>query len=145
MKAAIQVIAALIIILMLGAVVTALDSFRLDEQVDPFTVTSGNTSAQLTLSQSLYNADTANVISITSNTTTDAALPSTYVSATKVLTITGLDSTASHYLYVTYYRDGLEEYFGAQTASRTVPVLLILGVISIVGGAVYLAWSKFNG
>lgn len=142
MKAASNLIAAGIIILLLYAMILALDQFRLEDRTDYFTVASGATSANVTLTQDLYNDDTQNVSSVSSNVTTDAAVASTYTSSTNVLLISGLDSSASHYLTVVYSIDRLGEYYGAGAASRVLPVLLILGIISIVGGAVFQAYSK---
>ncbi len=141
MKAASNLIAAGIIILMLPAMLLGLDQFRLQDQVDPFVVNAGATSANVTLSQDLYNDETLNA-SISSNVTTDAPIANSYVSATNVLNITGLDSTLSHYLIVTYSIDSLSDYFGASAGAKVVPVLLILGILCIVGGAGYQAFSK---
>ena len=144
MKAATNIIAAVIIILMLPAMLLGIDDFRLQDQADPFVVASGATSANVTLSQDLYSDDTINVSSITSNTTGDAPIANSYTSATNVLNITGLDSGSSHYLTVTYSVDRLGDYFGAGAGAKVIPVLLILGILCIVGGAGYQAFSRIR-
>ena len=143
MKAATNLIAAGIIILMLPAMILAIDQFRLDDQVDPFVETTGGaeTTADVTLSQDLYGDETRNA-SVSSNVTGDAPVASSYVSATNVLTITGLQVSTSHYLTITYKINRLGDYFGAAAGSRVVPVLLILGVMCIVGGAGYQAFGR---
>jgi len=127
---------------MLPAMMLSIDQFRLTDQADPFLAASGANSTTVTLSQELYNDDTANVSSITSNVTSDAPIANSYVAATQVLTITGLQTGSDHYLTVTYSIDNLGDYFGAAAGSRVLPVLLILGILCIVGGAGYQAFRR---
>lgn len=143
MKAASNLIAAGIIILLLPAMLLGIDQFRLVDQVDPFTATpgAGITAANLTLSQELYNDETRNA-SVTANVTEAAPIASSYVSATKVLLVTGLVSEVPHYLTVTYKIDRLGDYYGAGAGAKVVPVLLILGILCIVGGAGYQAFKR---
>ena len=143
MKAASNLIAAGIIILLLPAMLLGIDQFRLVDQVDPFTVDTGGavTTANVTLSQDLYGNQTRNA-SVSSNVTADAPIASGYVSATNVLNITGLQDSAAHYLTVTYSIDRLGDYFGAGVAAKVIPVLLILGILCIVGGAGYQAFGR---
>lgn len=133
MKESARLIAVVIIIMLLPAMLLSLDAFRLDDQVDPFVVSSGAASANVTLSQDLYGDETRNV-SISSNVTTDAPIASTYTTATNVLFITGLDSTETHYLTVTYKIEGLSDYWAAGSGSRVIPTLLILGIIVVIAG-----------
>jgi hypothetical protein len=143
MKAATLLIAAGIILFFLPGILLSLDTFRLEDQVDPFVVTTaaGVTSANITLSQDLYNDETRNA-SITSNLTTDAAIAFSYTSATNVLLVTGLTADASHYLTVTYSIDALGDYYGAGVSARVIPVLMVLGIMCIVGGACYQAFGR---
>lgn len=143
MKAATSIIAAGIIILLLPAMILAIDQFRLVDQEDPFNETTGGaeTSVTVTLSQDLFNDETSNA-SVSSNVTDDAPIASEYNSTTNVLTITGLEADTSHYLTVTYSIDRLGDYFGAAAGARVVPVLLILGVLCIVGGAGYQVFRR---
>ena len=143
MKAASNLIAAGIIILLLPAILLGLDQFRLADQVDPFAVDTGvgETSAIVTLSQDLYGDETRNA-SITSNVTADAPIASSYASATNSLNVTGLQASTSHYLTITYSIDRLGDYLGAGAGAKVVPVLLILGILCIVGGAGYQAFRR---
>jgi len=142
-KAASNLIAAGILILLLPAMLLGVDQFRLADQVDPFAVDTGGgeTSVDVTLSQELYGDETRNA-SITSNVTADAPIASSYVSATRVLTVTGLQASTAHYLTVTYKIDRLDDYWGAGAGAKVIPVLLILGILCIVGGAGYQAFSR---
>lgn len=142
MKAAILLIVVGLLVLLSPAMLTALDEFRLTDQEDSYVVAAGSSSTTVTLSQTLYGGRTANVQSISSNVTDDAPIASSYATATKVLTITGLDSSTGHYLTVTYSIDGLTDFFGGQTATRAFPMLFVMAILSITGGAVYLAWQK---
>lgn len=137
-------IAAGIILLMMPAMMTALDNFRLTDQSDSYVVASGNASPVVTLSQKLYNNATANVKSISSNYSGDAPIASSYASTSRALTITGLNTSVGHYLTVTYSIDGMTDFFGGQTAARVIPILLLLGVVCIIGGASYGAWTKIR-
>lgn len=143
MKAATNLIAAAIIILLLPAMLLGIDQFRLTDQVDPFVVATGGgvTSANVTLSQDLYGDETRNA-SVSSNNTADAPIASSYTSSTNVLLITGLEASVSHYLTVTYSINNLGDYFGAGAGAKVVPVLLILGIMCIVGGAGYQAFRR---
>lgn len=143
MKTATLLVAAVIIILLLPASILAIDQFRLDEQTDPFNVTTaaGVTSANITLSQELYGDETRNA-SVSSNLTADAPVASDYTGSTQVLYITGLQASESHQLSVEYKIDRMGDYFGAGTGAKVLPILLILGILCIVGGAGYQAFGR---
>ncbi len=146
MKTSSLLIAAVIIILMLPAVLLSIDDFRLVDQKDPFNVTTaaGVTSANITLSQDLYGGNTANA-AVSSNETDDAPIAASYTTATNVLNITGLVESNTRRLDVTYSIDRLGDYFGAATGSKVLPILMILGILCIVGGAGYAAWNRHGG
>lgn len=143
MKSAALIIAVVIIILALPAVLVSLDDFRLDEQVDTYVVTTDNvtTTYSATLSQDLYNDDTRNA-SVSSNYTSDAPIASSYTSASNTLSITGLAVSRTRMLTVTYDIEGLNDYFGAGTGARIIPLLIILGTLAVVAGAVAYAWHR---
>lgn len=140
MKTAALMIGAIIVSLLLPATVTAIDDFRLTDQVDLFNSATGGgeTTVDVTLSQELFGDETRNA-SVSSNLTTDAPIASSYVSGTQVLTVSGLIASESHRLTVTYKIDALEDYWGAGTATRVWPIMLVLGVLGIIVGAVYNA------
>ncbi len=140
MKAMSLVIGAILIILLMAAGLTAITNFRSAAYVEPHVVTTGGgiTTADVVLTQSLFDDDTS-FVTVTSNVTGDAAIPSSYVAATKILTVGGLLASESHYLYVTYRYGQLTSYWGADLAARTWPIFLILGIIGIIVGAVIIA------
>lgn len=143
MKAASSLIAAGIIILLLYPMILAIDQFRLKDQIDPFNVTTAAavTSANVTLSQDLYN-DATSGVSIESDLDTDAPVASTYTAATNYLLVTGLTADDSRQLTITYDIDRLSDYYGAQAGARVLPILIILGVICIVAGASYQTFRR---
>jgi hypothetical protein len=140
MKVAALMISAVIVIMLLAAAITSIDDFRMTDQADPFNVTTGDnvTTATVTLSQELFGDETRNA-SVSSNLTSDAPIASSYDDDTQVLTITGLTASESRRLTITYSIDALTDYWGAGIAARMWPLILIIGVLAIVVGAVYAA------
>lgn len=137
MKAISVILGICLIVLMFGAILLSLDTFRLTAyEEDHIVTTSGSTQATMVLSQDLYDGDTAGV-TVTSNVTNDAPIPSTYATSTNTLTVTGLEDGQSHRLTVSYNIDALGDYWGAQTASRTIPLIIIIGCIAAIGAAIY--------
>lgn len=143
MKSATQIIVACLIILMLPAVILAINMFRMTDQTDPFNVTTGGavTTADVTLSQSLFDDATYNVV-VTSNNTADAPIASTYTSATKLLHVTGLNAEDYRQLSVVYKIDALSSYYAAGVGTKIWPIFLVLGTIGLIIGAVYTAMKS---
>lgn len=140
MKALLLMIGAVIIILLMPAVLLSVNDFLMDEYEASYIVTTGAnaTSTDITLTQELYDDQTYNAV-VTSNITADAPVPSSYVSSTQVLTVTGLDADNSRTLTVTYQIDALELFFASGVTARAWMLLLALGVIGIIVAAVYNA------
>lgn len=143
MKTVALMIGAIILMLLMPATIESIDNFRLTDQVDIFDTTTGvaDTDSEVTLSQELFGGETRNA-TVTSNVTADAPIASSYVSATRVLTVTGLEASESHRLTITYKIDGLTQYWGAGTGARVWPIMLILGVLGVIAGAVYNATRR---
>ncbi len=140
MKSVLLLIGAGIIILLLPAILTGVNDFRMTDYEEPHVATTGGavTTADITLSQSLFGDHTYNA-SISSNITADAPIPSSYASATKILTVSGLQASQTRRLTITYKIDSLEDYYGAGIGARAWPIMLVLGVIGVIVGAVYNA------
>ena len=142
MKPVMLIIGAIMVILLLGATLTAIQSFRGGDYTDTFNVTTTNeTSVSKVLSQSLLDDVTANAV-ISSNCTDDAPVPSSYTSATKALVIAGLETSTQRILTVAYKYPQLDTYWGADLGARAWPLFLVLGVIGIIAGAVYSATRR---
>jgi hypothetical protein len=96
----------------------------------------GVTSANVTLSKDLYQANVVNVSSVTSDDVLDAPAATTYTEATLVLLVAGLDDDNSRTLTVSYY---------GETDSDVMRVLgPFLGVLIIGGLAGIMIWSVFE-
>lgn len=143
MRTAALLISAVLVILLMPAAIEAIDGFRLQEYTNDFNVTTGGgvTTATVTLSQPLYGDETRNAV-VSSNLTTDAPIASTYIAATKVLTVIGLQASQTHRLSVEFKIDRLGDYFGAGIGAKVWPLLLILGTLGIIAGAIYTATRK---
>ena len=140
MKSVMLLLGACIIILLLSAVIPAVNDFRSEEYTESHGVVVtgvGDTSANLTLTQDLFLKDNAQVESVTSNVTADVPLISTYTSASDKLLITGLVASTTRTLAVTYNIASLDNFYGVDLATRVIPMFLVLGVIGLVAAAVY--------
>lgn len=138
MKAMSLIIGAMVVMLLFGAVLGAVNATRMvdfQEQHD-ITTAAAETTADVVLSQDLYGDKTSNV-NVTSDLSTDAPIAFTYVSDTQTLTINGLDDDATRRLTLTYKIDNLDDFLGLGIAIKVWPTFLILGVIGIIVAAVY--------
>lgn len=138
MKSASLLFAALILTLMLTGMLAAGNDFRSRDYTEPHIVTTGGgiTTSDITLSQVLFSSATANCV-ITSNNTADAPIPFSYVSGTKILTVSGLAASAVRNLSIVYRIDALTDWPGASLIFRFMPMLLIVGIIGLICGAIY--------
>jgi hypothetical protein len=143
MKPISLIIGACIVILLLGAVLGGITLFRSAEYIQPAVITTagGETTADVVLIQPLFD-DTTSYVTITSNVTGDAAIPSSYTAASHTLTISGLLASTSHYLYITFRYNQLTSYWAADIASRAWPLLIAVGLLGCIGAAIYSAYGK---
>lgn len=140
MRSVTMIIGACVIILLLGAVLAGITVFRSGEYVEPHNVTTGAgvTTAQFVIVEELLDDNMIHV-TISSNLTGDAAVPTSYVSANKTLTVGGLLESQTRQLGVTYRYNQLSEYWAIDLVSKAWPVMLGLGVIGIIVGSVISA------
>ncbi len=138
MKGVLILIGSLVVILLMPALLASIISFRSTDYTAQYDVDTGGgiTTTDIALSQSLFSSATSNA-EVTSNNSADAPVPSAYVSATKTLTVEGLNAADSRRLTIIYKISSLDDYLGADVASKMWPILLILGVIGLIAGAVY--------
>jgi hypothetical protein len=143
MKPISLIIGSCIVILLLGAVLGGITLFRSAEYIQPAVITTagGITTADVILVQPLFD-DTTAYVTITSNNTGDAAIPSSYTAASHTLTISGLLESTSHYLYITFRYNQLGSYWAADIASRAWPLLIAVGVLGCIGAAVYTSYGN---
>ena len=142
MKAGALIICAVIVILLMPGVLSAVNDFRMTDQTDEFNVSIGDdTEDSVTLSQDLYDDETRNA-AITSNLTTDAPIASTYTTATNALLVTGLTGNTTRRLTIVYKLDALSAYTGAAIVTKVWPMMLILGSLAIIVAAVAVAANR---
>jgi hypothetical protein len=104
------VVGILALFLLIGAfrepIIDGIKGWRTSDTTESFAVVTvaGQTTANTTLAYDLYQASTAEVITITSNTT-GTPVASAYTEATKKLLISGLPASESQTLTVNYYAE----------------------------------------
>lgn len=138
MKSVMILIGVVVVIMMLGAMMLALNTFRAEAITAPYNVTTdgSTTQATVTLANPVLDDNKIN-ITVTSSDQDDAPIPFTYVAATDSLTITGLAISTTRTLTVVYdtpAQDGVVDIL-----ARYFPVFLVLGIIAIVAGLIYTA------
>ncbi len=131
------------VFLLLGAFASPINdgikSWRTSDTTETFLITTaaGVTSANVTLGHDLYQYATSEVEDFSSNETGDTPVADSYVSATKILLVTGLDSSKTRSLEVNYY---------AETDSTVMRVIGPFLSILIFGGLLFgIIWSIFGG
>ncbi len=138
------IIGACLIILLLSSILVGINTFRSTDHTESHGhVETGAavTSADVVLTLALFDATIANA-TVTSNTTLDIPLVTAYTSSTKALTVTGLHASDNRTLTIAYKIGDLDSYLAADLGSRLYPVLLVLGVIGIIIGAVVNAFKR---
>lgn len=116
-----------------------------DVQIEA-TVTTGaaETTADVVLDEELWKSRTTSVTSITSDNVTDEPAADSYVEATQTLTVSGLAESDTRELTITYEYDALTDYTMMSMLVSWSPVLLLLGIMGLIAGALWTAVS-FKG
>lgn len=133
------VLGILAIFLLLGAfaspILDGIKDWRTNDTTESFSVTTGagETTSNMTLGYDLYQAATAEIVSITSNITGETPVASSYTEATKYLVLAGLNPSAVHTITISYY---------SETDDNIMRVVgPFLGVL-IIGGCVgFIVWG----
>lgn len=144
MKSPLLLVSAVLVIFLLPATLLSINEFRsVDYGPEPHIIDTavGVTEADIILSQDLLSGRTANV-TLASNNTDDAPIPSIYVAATHTLTIIGLNPDDTRTMQVTYKIGALGDYWGADVGTRVWPMLIIVGIFGLMAGAVYNATRR---
>ena len=143
MKSLSLIIGAVIVILLLSGVLSAVNSFRSTEIEAAYDVTtdaSTNTTS-IILAHELFGDNTVSAV-VASNITVDAPIPFSYTSSTKTLLVTGLEVSETRRLTIDYLTDGLWDYPGASLTARMWPLMIGLGIIGLVVAAVIAATRR---
>ncbi len=110
-------------------------------------VTTGvsETTADVVLDEELWKSRTTSVTSITSDNGGDTPVADSYVEATQTLTVSGLVESDTRELTITYEYDALTDYTMMGMLVSWAPVLLLLGIFGLIGGALWAAVSFRGG
>ncbi len=144
MKHALVLIGLVVVLLMFGSMVSGVKDSRSDSVNNSFIVStvSANT-ANVTLTQAMWTGGTSDVVSITSTNVSDAPLASAYTSATRQLTVAGLEAqNATRTLTVNYLVDALSDHTGTDSILKFTPLLFAVGVVAILIGLIWKAFGK---
>lgn len=141
MKPVMYILGSIFIILMFSATLTGLNDFRGEDETEihnSVATAAYVTSANVTLLQDLLDDDTVGA-SVSSNLTSDAPLSHTWTDSSNRLLVSGLTASSSRQLTVTYTVSRLSNYYAVDAGSKALPIMLLLGVLGIIAGAVYAA------
>ena len=138
MRTVMMLAGAMILTVLLVAFITGIDDARMVEfeELHNATTGAGANTTVVTLTQELFNDETRHV-TISSNLTSDAPVPSSYATATQKLTVGGLAASETRQLTVGYKIDRLGEYYAMGVALKVFPMLLGLGIIGLIAAAIY--------
>jgi hypothetical protein len=130
-----------ILFLLLGVfrqeILDGIKGWRTNDTNETVLATTGEgTTANVTLSYDLFQAQLAEIIGMTSNNGTDTPVATAYVEATKVLTVGGLVPSVTRSLAI---------HYTAETTDATMRIIGPFLVILIFGGIGYLAYRHGKG
>ena len=122
-----------------GALLASVQNYRTQEMTDQYVVTTaGVTNSTIQLSSTLFESNKT-LATVASNTTIDAPVLGAYVDASRSLNVTNLATNTTRTLTLNYRTAGLTDYPQAETASKSIPVIAIAGIlIVIVAACVYM-------
>lgn len=105
MKSLLIVFCAILFVIFTPGFFTALDNASSDEITNitaELTTAAGQTSANITLSNLIYNSTISKITSISSNISSDTPAAFTFNALSKILTISGLASDSTRTIEITY-------------------------------------------
>ena len=94
------------------------------------------TSGDIVLTRGLFGDELSNVISVTSDDSSDVPVASEYVTATQTLTITGLEMSQTRNITVHYYTEKADVFWSAVG-----PFLSFLVFGGIIAAIIYSIWK----
>jgi len=139
LKIAIGIIGIAICLIIFPIVMDSAHAIQTESQADSYNVTTGagETSADVTLTKDAWAYNVTAVTKITSTEATDVPVASSYVKATKALTIGGLAESKTRTLDVTYDTDRLGDYVGISSLAGVMPLIIFIGIFLGSGAAIW--------
>ena len=132
------IIGCMIAFVMFPMVLTGADEIQIDDQTDVLSsTTAGVTTDDVTLTEPLYDDDVTNVTSITSDNGSDAPTADSYATATRVLTVGGLEATGTRSLTILYEADATDGYTGLGSMVKFGPLIIFMGIILAAVGSLW--------
>jgi len=139
LKIAIGIIGIALCLIIFPFVMDATHSIQTESQADSYNVTTGagETSADVILTKDAWAHNVTAVTNFTSTEATDVPVASSYVEATKALTVGGLAESKTRTLGVTYDTDRLGDYIGFSSLVGVIPLIIFIGLFLGSGAAVW--------
>lgn len=139
------VVAVAIAFVVFPIVLDGATGLRTNNETDTFAAVvtgMGESAADVTLSEDLWQDNNSNVVSITSDNLNDAPVAGTYTAATNSLNVTGLEADASRDLTVVYQVEALGDYTGLDPIVAVAPLILFIGILGAILGGLYSSWKN---
>jgi len=139
LKIGIGIIGISICLIIFPIVMDSAHSIQTESQADSYNVTTGagETSADVTLTRDLWAHNVTAVTNFTSTEATDVPVASSYVEATRALTVGGLAESKTRTLSVTYDTDRLGGYVGLSSLAGVMPLIIFIGIFFGSGASIY--------
>lgn len=140
------IIAVMIGIMMFPSLIDSTDSIQYDSitQAANSATGVGETTEDVVLTDPLFEDNTANVTTITSDNGADSPVASSYTSSTDTLTVGGLAASATRVLSITFEADQLSGYTGLSDMVGIGPFIIFAALI-IAGFASLYYSAKGSG
>lgn len=140
MKSVVIVYAAVLLIVCLPILIDGLHDCRTEQYTQNFAEisTGAYTSANVSLSQTLYGDDISSVSSVSSNISGDSPSANTYNPVSKILNVGGLISDSERTLSVTYEisDQDLDIFTGLSALLIMAGLFLLVVILGLFGGAI---------
>lgn len=130
------------VVLFLLPLTGAMYDFKTDLQEDDIAVSTGagETTANVTLSESIYDDDTTTA-GVTSDLSSDSPAFGAYDSTSHSANITGLTASENRTITVTYDIDALEGYDAINTLTDRIPWIWLFIIIAFPAAAIAAIWT----
>ena len=133
------IIAVMIAIMMMPMLLSSLDDVQTDTatETEYSTTGVGETTEDVAFADPLYEDDTANVSSITSDNGSDTPAANSYASTTDTLTVSGLAASGTRNLTIIYTSDALSEYTGLSDMVKMTGFIIFAALIIAAFAGIY--------
>jgi methionine synthase I (cobalamin-dependent) len=148
MGVVVGIIGIAIVLTMFPIITDSVSTVQTDQNVESYAAVAtgiGETSADVVLSEDLYNGRSASVVSITSDNIGDTPVAGTYTALTNTLAVNGLKANDTRTLVVTYKIDALGDYTGLGAMAGLTPLLIWVAIIAVLIGSIAAVFKGRGG